>query len=70
MLVEGTIEWLRTLGGEEVVMATRPAPTYFGATNLLTEEPSQADGRAMVDGRMLVVRAATSATCSATRRAC
>ena len=55
VLVEGTIEWLRTLGGEEVVMATRPAPTYFGATNLLTEEPSQADGRAMVDGRMLVV---------------
>ena len=55
VLVEGTIEWVRTLGGEEVVMATRPAPTYFGATNLLTEEPSQADGRAMVDGRMLVV---------------
>ena len=55
VLVEGAIEWVRTLGGEEVVMATRPAPTYFGATNLLTEEPSQADGRAVVDSRMYVV---------------
>ena len=55
VLTEGAIEWLRNLGGEEVVMATRPAPTYFGATNLLTEEPSLADGRAVVDGRMWVI---------------
>jgi signal transduction histidine kinase len=55
VLTEGAIEWLRTLGGEEVVMATRPAPTYFGATNLLTEEPSLADGRAVVASRMWVI---------------
>ncbi len=55
VLTDGAIEWLRVLGGEEVVMATRPAPTYFGATNLLTEEPSLADGRIVVDGRMWVI---------------
>ena len=55
VLVEGAIEWVRMLGNEEVVMATRPAPTYFGATNLLTEEPSQADGRIMVASRMYAV---------------
>jgi signal transduction histidine kinase len=55
VLVDGVVEWVRVLGGEEVVMATRPAPTYFGATHLLTEEASPASGRAMVDCRMYVV---------------
>ena len=43
------------LGGEEVVMATRPALTYFGAMNLLTEEPAMAGGRAVVDSRLLAI---------------
>jgi signal transduction histidine kinase len=55
VLVEGAVEWVRSVGGEEIVMATRPALTYFGAMNLLTDELSQAGGRAVVDSRMYVV---------------
>ncbi len=45
ILTEGTMEWVRQIGGEEVVMATRSAVTYFGAMSLLTQEPSPAGGR-------------------------
>ena len=55
VLVEGMVEWVRNVGGEEFVMASRPAVTYFGAMNLLLEEASQAGGRAVVDSRMIVV---------------
>ena len=55
VLVEGMMEWVKEVGGEEVVMGSRTAVTYFGAMNLLTEEPSQAGGRAVVDSRIVVV---------------
>lgn len=45
IVTEGTLEWLRDIGGESVVMATRPALTYFGAMNLLTGEPSPGSTR-------------------------
>jgi len=45
ILTEGTMEWVRQIGGEEIVMATRSALTYFGAMSLLTQEPSPAGGR-------------------------
>jgi signal transduction histidine kinase len=41
--------------GRELVMASRSAPTYFGAMNLLTEEPSPAGGRAVVECEVVVV---------------
>jgi len=55
VLTSGVIEWVRDIGGEEVVLASRPAPTYFGAMNLLTEEPAPATGRIVADARMIVV---------------
>jgi len=55
VLTSGVIEWIRDIGGEEVVLTSRPAPTYFGAMNLLTEEPSAATGRIVADARMVVV---------------
>ncbi len=56
ILTEGTLEWVRMIGGEELVMVTRSAVTYFGAMNLLTQEPSPAGGR-IIGGpaRMIVI---------------
>ena len=56
ILTEGTLEWVRMIGGEELVMVTRSAVTYFGAMNLLTQEPSPAGGR-IIGGpaRMVVI---------------
>ena len=45
IVTEGTLEWLRDIGGEDVVMATRSAITYFGAMNLLTTDPSPGSAR-------------------------
>ena len=45
IVTEGTLEWLREIGGESVVMGTRPAITYFGAMNLLTGDPSPGSTR-------------------------
>ena len=55
VLTEGVVEWVKMVGDEQVVLVTRPAPTYFGAMNLLTEEPSPAGGRAVADSRVIVV---------------
>ena len=55
VLVEGAVEWVRDIDGEEFVMGTRPAVTYFGAMNLLLDEPSMAGGRAVVDSRLIVI---------------
>jgi signal transduction histidine kinase len=49
VLVEGTVVWIRTVGGEEVVMGERSPVTYAGASNLLTGEPSLATGRAVTE---------------------
>ncbi len=49
VLTEGMIDWVKMVDGRELVMASRSAPTYFGAMNLLTQEPSPAGGRAVVE---------------------
>jgi CRP-like cAMP-binding protein len=55
ILTEGVLEWVKLVGGAELVMASRPAITYFGAMNLLTEDPSSAGGRAVVDSTIVVI---------------
>ena len=55
ILTEGVLEWVKVVGGEELVMGSRPAVTYFGAMNLLTEDPSNAGGRTVVDSTVLVI---------------
>jgi signal transduction histidine kinase len=55
VLTAGVVEWQKDVGGEAVTLVSRSAPTYFGAMNLLTEEPSAASGRAVVDSRVIVV---------------
>jgi signal transduction histidine kinase len=55
VLTEGMIDWVKVVDGRELVMASRSAPTYFGATNLLTQEPSPAGGRAAVECAVVVV---------------
>ncbi len=39
VLAEGTVEWSRTINGVDIVVGERGAPTYAGATNLLTGDP-------------------------------
>ena len=75
VLVEGAIEWLRMLGGEEVVMATRPAPTLLrSARTCSPTEPSLADGPGGGHSRLVrdpglrlpPARCATSRACCTT----
>ncbi len=55
IVTEGTVEWLRDIGGESVVMATRSAITYFGAMNLLTKDPSPGSARVIGGPARLIV---------------
>ena len=56
ILTEGAMEWVRDIAGDEVVMATRSAVTYFGAMSLLTQDPSPAGGRIVGGpGHMIVI---------------
>ncbi len=55
IVTEGTLEWLRDIGGENVVMATRSAITYFGAMNLLTTDPSPGSARVVGGPARLIV---------------
>jgi signal transduction histidine kinase len=55
VLTDGMVDWVKMVDGRELVMASRSAPTYFGAMNLLTEEPSPAGGRAVVECEVVVV---------------
>ncbi len=55
VLVDGLIDWVRVVDGRELVMASRAAVTYFGAMNLLTEDPSMAGGRTASDCRIVVI---------------
>ena len=53
VLAEGTVEWSRRLNGVDVVVGERAAPTYAGATNILTGDPTVASGRALTPIRIL-----------------
>ncbi len=55
VMTEGSIEWVKEVSGEEVVLVSRSAPTYFGAMNLLTGDPTPAGGRLVTDSAMVVV---------------
>ena len=55
ILTEGLIEWVRMVDGEEVVLGSRAAITYFGAMNLLTEEPAMAGGRTVTDSVLVMI---------------
>ena len=55
ILTEGLIEWVRMVDGEEVVLGSRGPVTYFGAMNLLTEEPAMAGGRTVIDSVLVVI---------------
>ena len=53
LLVEGRIEWSVDLNGERVVLGTREAPTYFGATNLALDQPNEVNGRIVTPSRLV-----------------
>jgi signal transduction histidine kinase len=55
ILTEGLIEWVRMVEGEEVVLGSRGPITYFGAMNLLTEEPAMAGGRVVTDSVLVMI---------------
>ncbi len=55
ILTEGMIEWVRMVDGEEVVLGSRTPITYFGAMNLLTEEPAMAGGRTVIDSVLVMI---------------
>jgi signal transduction histidine kinase len=55
ILTEGLIDWIKEVDGRDLVMASRAAVTYFGAMNLLTEEPSLGGGRTVVDSTIVVI---------------
>jgi signal transduction histidine kinase len=55
VLTDGLVEWVKNVGGEEVVLGSRAPVTYAGASNILTGEPAQASGRAIVDSDILVI---------------
>jgi signal transduction histidine kinase len=55
VLSDGLVEWVKRVGGEEVILGSRAPVTYAGASNILTGEPAQASGRAVVDSDILVI---------------
>ena len=55
ILSEGLLEWVRLIDGEEVVLGSRGPITYFGAMNLLTEEPAMAGGRTVLDSVLVMI---------------
>jgi signal transduction histidine kinase len=54
VMAEGKVEWSRCINGVDVVVGERAAPTYAGATNVLTGDPTVASGRALTPIRILV----------------
>jgi len=58
VLVEGGIEWWRTLGGERVVLSVHRPPTFSGALTSLTRRPVQVGARAVDPTRVLAFPAA------------
>ena len=53
LIAEGTLEWSKCINGVDMVLVTREAPTYAGATNLLTGDPIVATGRAVTRLRVV-----------------
>ena len=53
VLVEGGIEWWRTIGGERVVLSVHRPPTFSGAITSLTQRVVQVGGRAIDDTRVI-----------------
>jgi signal transduction histidine kinase len=53
VLVEGGIEWWRTIGGERVVLSVHRPPTFSGAITCLTQRVVQVGGRAIDDTRVI-----------------
>lgn len=53
MLVEGRIEWSRTVGGQRVVLAIHEPVTYSGAIGALSQVPMTLGARALDDVRMV-----------------
>jgi signal transduction histidine kinase len=46
VIAEGRIEWSRHINGSDVELGERGAPSYAGASNILTGDPAVATGRA------------------------
>jgi signal transduction histidine kinase len=53
VIAEGRIEWTRFVNGAHALLGEREAPTYAGASNTLTGDPSNATGRASTPVRAL-----------------
>jgi signal transduction histidine kinase len=53
VIADGTIEWSRCINGVDMVLSERHGPTYSGASNLLTGDPSVATGRASTPARVI-----------------
>ena len=56
IVLEGAIEWSIDVNGERIVLGIRDAPTYFGAINILLDQPSEVSGRAAAPSRLLRIR--------------
>ena len=69
VLAEGTVEWSRTINGVDIVVGERGAPTYAGATNLLTGDPTVASGHALtpLPADRVGRRHASANSCTTTR---
>jgi signal transduction histidine kinase len=57
VLLSGSMAWLSSVGGEEVVFNEMEAVTYMGATTVLTGEPVPVTGRATAPADLLRFRA-------------
>jgi signal transduction histidine kinase len=53
VLLEGGIEWWKTIGGERVVLSVHRPPTFSGAITALTQRDVKVAGRAVEDTLML-----------------
>jgi signal transduction histidine kinase len=53
VLLEGRIEWWLELDGERILLGARDGVTYFGATNLMLEQPIEVTARAVLPSRLL-----------------
>jgi len=53
VLVEGGIEWWRTIGGQRVVLSVHRPPTFSGAITSLTRRAVQVAARAVDDTRVI-----------------
>ena len=59
VIAEGRIEWSRRINGVDVSIGERDAPTYAGASNMLTGDAPAGTGRAVTAVRLLTWDATT-----------